>query len=271
MKLAINYSPAAAALFQAGKIQIDFFKCPPWPDMIATAQALCPVAIHFELTAGTGRLHETEWAVIDEFQALTGTPYVNLHLAALTDHFPGMAADTQEPADACRVVDALLNDVCAVVERFGPENVIAENVMYYGRQSNYLRPAILPATIRQVCEETGCGLLLDISHARIAARYLGMDEKTYLRQLPTERLREMHFTGIHEIGQRPQDHLSAQPADWDALAWVLERIQTGEWARPWLLAFEYGGVGKFFGEHCDAGVIAEQVPRLWQMIHGLRH
>jgi uncharacterized protein (UPF0276 family) len=267
MKLAVNYSPITASFVQSNKIKLDFFKCPPWPDLIAEALPVGPVAVHFELRAGTGRLHETEWAAIEDFQAQTGTPYVNLHLAPLTGDFPGVAADTQEPADICRIVDALLDDVWAVVEHFGPEKVIAENVMYYGPHDQYLRPGMLPETIRRITEETGCGLLFDISHARIAARYLGIEEHHYMQQLPIERLREMHFTGIHEINQRPQDHLAAQPGDWDCLAWVLERIQHGDWAHPWLLAFEYGGVGKFFSENCDPQVIAKQVPKLWQMVH----
>jgi uncharacterized protein len=267
MNLAVNYSPTTASLYQTGKICLDFFKCPPWPNMIAEARSIRPIAVHFELNAGAGRLHETEWGVIEDFQAQTGTPYINLHIAPMVSDFPGMAADTQEPADACRVIDALLSDVCAVVERFGAENVIAENVMYYGAGEKYLRPAVMPETISRIIEETGCGLLLDISHARIAARYLGMNAHSYLRQLPTASLRELHFTGIHEINHRPQDHLSALPDDWVWLAWVLERIQCGEWARPWLLAFEYGGVGEFFAAHCDPAVIAEQVPQLYQMVH----
>jgi uncharacterized protein (UPF0276 family) len=269
MKLAVNYSPTTASLYRTGKIRLDFFKCPPWPNMIAEAQPIRPVAVHFELRAGTGRLNETEWAVIEDFQAQTGTPYVNLHLAAQIGDFPGMAADTQEPADVCRVVDTLLDDVWAVVEHFGAENVIAENVMYYGTDDKCLRPSILPETVHRIIEETGCGLLFDISHARIAARYLGMDARDYIQRLPTASLRELHFTGIHEINQRPQDHLSALPEDWNWLAWVLERIQQGEWAHPWLMAFEYGGVGKFFAENCDPQVLTEQVPRLWQMAHSI--
>lgn len=266
MKLAVNFSPPTSSLYQSGQIQLDFFKCPPWPDMVAEALGIGAVAVHFELRAGTGRLHETPWAAIEDFRGQTGTPYVNLHLAPLINDFPDMHADTRDPADACRILDALLSDVYAVTEHFGPENVIVENITYYGPQDKFLRPGMLPETICRIIEETGCGLLLDISHARIAARYLGMDEKTYMQQLPTECLRELHFTGIHEIANRPQDHLSALASDWQSLEWVLERIHKDEWARPWLLAFEYGGVGKFFAENCDPQVIATQVPRLWEMV-----
>ena len=36
-----------------------------------------------------------------------------------------------------------------------------------------MRPSVEPEVITRVVEESGCGLLLDISHARIVANYLG--------------------------------------------------------------------------------------------------
>ncbi len=36
-ELALNYSELAARLVRAGAIRIDRFKCPAWPDLVATA------------------------------------------------------------------------------------------------------------------------------------------------------------------------------------------------------------------------------------------
>ncbi len=41
-RFALNYSPQAADLLRAGQIEIDLFKCPAWPDLIAEAQAAAP-------------------------------------------------------------------------------------------------------------------------------------------------------------------------------------------------------------------------------------
>jgi uncharacterized protein len=267
MKLAVNYSPATAELYRTGRIQLDCFKCPPWPDMLAEAAPLAPIAIHFELRAGSGNLHQTHWEEIETFLAHTNTPYVNVHLAAFTTDFPGMAADTTDPLDAERILEVFIRDTNAVIQHFGAERVIAENVIYYGSQQNYLRPASDPALIRQVIQETGCGFLFDICHARISAPAFGMDEYDYMRALPLDRMCELHFTGIHEINGSLQDHLSALPADWPPLDWVLSLICRGQCTAPWLLAFEYGGVGNFFGANTDPAVLAEQVPLLWQRVH----
>jgi hypothetical protein len=63
----------------------------------------------------------------------------------------------------------------------------------------YLRPTYLPETICRVVEETDCGLLLDLSHARLAAWALNMDPQDYVNQLPVQRICEIHVTGIQRI------------------------------------------------------------------------
>ena len=274
MNLAINYSKPAGKLFQENKLPIDRFKCPDWPDLVAEAQALRPVAVHFTLSAGSGRLHATDWEKVEHLRQQTGTPYVNLHLDALGEDFPEMPVDTTDPAHIRTVIERLVEDVGAVVARFGADWVIAENVPYLPPGSRHInpydrttRPAVLPEVIRQVLDETGCGLLLDIPHARIASHYLGMDEQEYFTGLPVDRIREMHITGLHvnQYGYL-QDHLSMLEPDWVNLDWVLEHIRCGEWATPWLLAYEYGGVGKKFAWRSDPEVIERDVSWLFERL-----
>lgn len=266
MKFAINYSTQAAELLSEGQIEIDRFKCPNWPDMIHEASSYRPVAVHFGLQAGSGKLKDSNWEPISHLLAETGTPYVNLHLSPTREDYPDFPIETPEPDQFQQVVKNLIDDVRAVVEQFGAERVIAENVPYSGEAGKVLRPAVEPAVIHQVLEKTGCGLLLDISHARIAAHHLEIDAHTYMSQLPVERLKELHFTGLHGMNGRLQDHLSILETDWPFLEWVMERIQQGEWARPWMLALEYGGIGEKFAWRSDKTVIAQQVPRIYATI-----
>ncbi len=50
------------------------------------------------------------------------------------------------------------------------------------------------------------------------------------------------------------------------LSWAFTRIKQGDWPTPWLLAFEYGGVGDKYLGRTDADVIAEQMPILADII-----
>lgn len=267
MELAINYSTQAAALLAEGKIQLDRFKCPDWPNMIAEAQALCPVAVHFTLTAGSGNLKKTaDWDLVTRLMEQTSTPYVNLHLAPTIKDFPDFSVQDLTRSEAKKVFKAMRKDVRAAVREFGAKKVIVENVPFRGPQDKVFRTAVEPAMIRALVEDTGCGLLLDISHARIAAHHLGLDDHEYLEQLPVHRLKELHFTGLHNLDGYLQDHLAVLEQDWPILEWVLERIRRGEWADPWLLAFEYGGTGEKFAWRSDPAVIEKQVPRLYSLV-----
>jgi uncharacterized protein len=267
MELAINYSTQAARLLAECKIQLDRFKCPDWPDTIAEAQAQLPVVVHFTLSAGSGKLKKTaDWDFVARLLAQTGTPYVNLHLDPTQKEFPNISVQDLSPAEAQKVFKAMRKDVRAAVREFGSERVIVENVPFRGPKDKVFRTAVEPDRIQEIVDDTGCGLLLDISHARIAAHHLGLDAHDYLDQLPVHKLKELHFTGLHNLDGYLQDHLPVLEHDWPILEWVLGKIRTGQWANPWLLAFEYGGIGEKFARRSDPSVMVAQVPRLYTLV-----
>ena len=271
MKLAINYSPQAEALAAQGAIDFDLFKCPPrWdpvvpayaPDLHARAQAVRPIYFHFPLNAGDGSLRTADLGRIEEAMAQTGTPFVNVHLQALSQDFANMPADTTNPAHVQRITDALVRDVQIVVARFGPERVIVENIVFRGAGGKILLPCVEPAVIGEVVSRTGCGFLLDTAHARLTAAVLGVDVQEYVSQLPVGMLRELHVTGARPEAERGRDSMPMGPEDLALVKWAMERISGGAWGKPWAVAFEYGGVGPIFAERSEADVIAEQLPRL---------
>lgn len=54
-----------------------------------------------------------------------------------------------------------------------------------------------------------------------------------------------------------RDHRGLTADDWPSL----------EWARPWVVACEYGGVGPLFAGQSEAHVIAADLPRLAALVH----
>ena len=295
IQFAVNYSEAAAALLRGGKIQLDRFKCPAWPDLIARAQALHPVYVHCPLRVGmgTGDALDTEtgtspdWAKYDAILAQTDTPWVSLHLGPEPEDHPDIPLKSFAPEHVERVTAALIRDVSAVVARFGPERVVGENI--FGYYEGHLWAAALPDVLHRVIEATGCGFLLDLSHARLAARDLKMDPRAYLNALPTAHIREVHVTGIqrfagHWVEQsksrgidvdalrflgRQIDHLPMVEEDWIILEWAVQQIRSGAWAEPWVIAFECGGVGWIYEAVMDEATLAEQVPRMYGLVKDL--
>jgi hypothetical protein len=267
VKLSINFSTQAAALLAEGRIQLDFFKCPDWPHLIDEARGYAPVAVHFSLSAGNGSLEdETDWELVERLLTETITPYVNVHIDPSTERYADVSVDNPTREQAARIIENTTKDLACLVRRFGASMVIAENSPYHAGLGSVIRTAVEPEVIAGLIQYAGCGLLLDLSHAFISAHYLGIDEWDYLARLPMHHLREMHFTGIHLLDGRLVDHLPALPADWSFLEKSLEHIRTGKWAQPWMLAFEYGGVGKPFAWRSETTVMAEQMPVLWQLV-----
>lgn len=269
--LAINYSPAAARLYREGAISVDRFKVPPWPELIREARRVAPVQVHLELALGDGSLAATDWAALARMLDETDTPYVNLHLGPKVSNGFRPGHDLNTTAGVQALLDHLAREIDGVCARFGAERVIVENVPDRVKSEVWARPIAMPDHITWLIERTGAGLLLDISHARLSARVLELDDRAYLSALPVHALRELHVTGLalHQVYLIDHMPMNEAFADWDVLDWALANVRDGAWARPWLLAFEYGGVAAPFEWRSDPAVIAAQVPALKRRVDAL--
>lgn len=267
MELSVNYSVELANLLREGKVDVDRIKCADWPDMIATARRLRPVYVHFPLDAGSTSGRSPLFAEADVLARQTETPYVNMHLVTWQRDFPDHAADSNDPELLDEVAQLMLEQVQQAAAVVRPDRLILENIPYFGPAGEFHRASVEPAVIRRVIEQSSCGFLLDLSHARIAAHYLGIDPHDYVAQLPVERLRELHVTGVRKVKGRLADHMDLNNEDWSWVRFALKRVAEGDWARPWTVALEYGGIGEPFKWRSEQSVLAEQVPRLHEMIH----
>lgn len=293
MNFAVNYSPETLKLLKKESIQFDLFKLPAWPKIIQKINGKHPCYVHFPLKVGRGKgvmdnetREPVKWKKIEKMMQKTSTPLVNLHVELANKHYPDIPQHSTTTEHFDRVLNNIVQDVCKAVETFGPEKVIIENE--HDGKGHQLKLNILPELYHRVIAETGCGLLLDVSHARIAARSLGVNEKAYLQAFPVQHIRELHLTGIQwfgdayiqkvrdaqleekwieKISHNWMDHLPMTHDDWPIIQWVFDNIQSGAWREPWVASLEYGGLGGFFGTFTDETVLLEQIPRLYRMIH----
>ncbi len=289
MEFTINWSPQARDLLRDGKIEIDRFKCPDWEGMIGDARVDAPVYVHFPLVVGHNTLASVDWARIDAMMKDTNTPHVNLHLE------PTRSALGELDDDA--VIEVCLRDVQCVVDRYGGDNVVLENVPYRTTQGDKYRAAILPEKINWIVRAAGCRLLLDVGHARISAEALALNPLDYMRELPLDRLGEVHTAGVLPYTQATHDkamqydgyeallhkfegediigcnldHFGMESADdWAAFVWLIDKIKSGEAREPRFVSFEYGGIGAPFAWRSERDVIARDVPRFYALVHGVK-
>jgi uncharacterized protein (UPF0276 family) len=266
MQLSVNYSLELADLLQRKAVRIDRIKCADWPDMIAAAEKLLAVYVHFPLDAGSATGRPPNFADADRMARQKNTPYVNLHLVSWQRDFPEWPAESDDAELLRRVRQRMIADVRAAAAVIGMDRLILENIPYFGAAGEFHRASAEPDVIREVITETGAGFLLDLSHARIAARCMNLDAADYISKLPVGRLRELHITGIREHDGRLADHMELGEEDWRWVEWAMANIRSGAWSRPWTVALEYGGIGKPFAWRSDAAVLASQVPRLDEMV-----
>lgn len=250
---ALNFSLPAAELMRLGRISVPLFKCPDWPHVIEQALAVAPCYVHYDLQAGQGQLEQVSWQEVERCMTLVDTQRVNVHLSPSTpaEHFP-----------LHEMVERALPDLCWLVQRFGRERVVLENAptaRILGGQKRTPLPAL---AVTQAVEAVGCGLLLDLSHALIAATRLGQSVYAYIESLPVQSLRELHVTGVGMVDGRLKDHLPMTEQDWSLFHWAMRAVHSGTWASPEVVALEYGGIGPKFAPWCDAEVIEREFRRV---------
>jgi uncharacterized protein (UPF0276 family) len=164
--------------------------------MIREAIQLKPLAVHHSQEAGNDELGNINWGNIDRIAEITHTPFINLHLDARQCYYPQFSVCSTVEAETEQVVRTILSDVTRAINQYGAERVIIENSPYQGKQGDTMQVGIQPAIIRRVIEMTGCGFLLNISHAIISARALGMEPDAYMSKLPGNKIKELHFAGF---------------------------------------------------------------------------
>jgi uncharacterized protein (UPF0276 family) len=263
-RFAINYSPQAEALLADNRIHLDLFKCPDWLEVIEPASQHLPVYIHFPLAAGDDSLSQVNWTTLEQLRSSTNTKYVNCHLIAPSKTNPN------DPRSVAQAEDQMHQDAAWLVDRFGQDHLIIENYPYVPEEGSFLLAAIDPRRIRRVIEAANSGFLLDLAHVRLSAPHLGMSEQEYLNELPLDRIRELHLSGLGFYEGTYCDHLPLTPNDKSLIEYAFTRIGAGEWACPEIIAFEYGGI-RFLEDRSNQQVIAEQAPWVWDRIQNLIH
>jgi uncharacterized protein len=288
MQFAVNYSEPLVHLLKAGRVRIDLLKLPAWEALLAPAQALLASYVHFPLSIGNGlgdaydfdQQKTADWHQVESFLRRTSTRHINVHPAPLRSFYPD--GTTVE-----RICEAALTDLEAVVRRWGHERVIVENPSPDSRCVPVFHDPVL---INDIITSANTGFLFDISHARLAARDLGMEDDAYLRLLPLDRTEEIHITGIKRmqgeilqklLQNRPKefditdfidkdiDHQSMSDDDFAFLALVYRLIESGTCREPWIASMEHGGIGPFWELTLDEAVLAQQLPRLYNMTHAV--
>lgn len=253
MRFAVNYSAIAVKTIRDETVNVHYLKCPDWPDTVDEALKVMPVIVHFPFHAG---MHDIETVGVEKTKHLlnrTSTLFVNTHLKCSGPPSPIAERDA---------LQAMKEDIEHLCELFQQDNIIAENIYFPPGKDSLPRFVCDPELIHRVIDDTKIGFLLDISHARIAAKQLEIPADTYFSLLPTARLKEIHITGISRNENYICDHHHLSDDDWEFFDWSLQQIIAGSWATPAIITSEIGGVSEWFLSRTDNDIYPIELKRL---------
>lgn len=97
-----------------------------------------------------------------------------------------------------------------IVQSFLGRTILLENISYY---FNYKNNDFDEAEfIFEVCKRSGCDLLLDVNNVYVNSVNHGFDPETFLKQIPHEKIKQIHLAGpTQEEGYLFDTHSTSVP------------------------------------------------------------
>lgn len=111
-------------------------------------------------------------------------------------------------------LDVVCRNIDAAQEAIGRPMLFENPSSYVSFAASTMTEA---AFLDAMCRRTGCGLLLDVNNIYVSARNHGWDMHAYLREIPSDRVRQIHLAG-HTRGEDLLIDTHDQPVNDDVWA-----------------------------------------------------
>jgi len=126
--------------------------------------------------------------------AITRAPWLSIHLgfSAADVTFDGVMRPLSPPLPESELRRTVCRNLRALASAV-PVPVLVENMDF--NPGGAYEHICAPAFIASVLNDTGVAMLLDVGHVRVSAAWLGLPAEAYVRQLPLERVTQIHVSG----------------------------------------------------------------------------
>ena len=233
IKLGVAISNASLALAQRGELDVDYIQYYAQGSVERMREVLKykPVMLHdlpepfwlnYEDPFG-----EATMKLAREQLETAKSPWLSTGIGASAEpqahrDGPYREADDEDLQSREMVIANITKHGRRLKEWLGDTPLLLENYNYH--PTNAYEYICEPELFSFLVDEIGCGMLLDLSHARISAHNMHWkDVETYLSALPLDKVREVHTNHPGWQGdQRVDAHQPLQPEDLPYLSWVLD-------------------------------------------------
>lgn len=117
--------------------------------------------------------------------------------------------------------DTIKKNVGIIRERFPDMPILIENMPSVDTIEEWCQE---PEMISKTCQKYDFGLLLDIPHAVISAKQLGITPEEYMKRLPLERAKEIHVSGWNQLenGELYDSHVMCTNESYELLEFAMK-------------------------------------------------
>jgi uncharacterized protein len=253
MKLSVNYSDTLLALLKEDpKLPIDYIKVPmgSFPgcfEQYLVGKQLRPLISHIGQAGVLDILNIDESRrlniqTLDKIIDLSDSSKLSTHVNGHISYFPEFV-DCQHSfkVTLANAIKQRFLDTVETYKQHYQQIFSIENWPYYSFANDF-RICSEPEFISELCEISGCGFLLDISHARVTAHFLEIDILKYLDMCPIDKLTEIHFSGSSIYRDKDfiwDSHSEFDNYDLELLDYVLNK------SKPEVITIEYGGLPNY--------------------------
>jgi uncharacterized protein len=232
----------------------------------AEVQREIPIVLHCSSMSVAGFVAPSQ-ATLDAIAlhaTRTRTPWIGEHLAfisadALAD--TGDAGPTELTYTVCpqlseETVDRVAANLRFLRTRFDVPIILENSPQYFTVPGSTMT---MPAFVARVARHCDVDLLLDLTHFLITTSNMRLDPLSSARELPLQRVVEIHLSGMSwQSGRWWDDHAAPVPeAVFDLLDDIAERV------RPRAVTFEYN-----WASAMPETLIVEQIKRVREILRG---
>jgi len=261
--LGTNGTEAMAVLLAENKSDlVDYLKVGPFMGHQAIAAlSAFPMLLHLDDALSSHQpLADEQLKRVESYVVESATPWTSAHIGFGVAEVSLDSALITQPSSALLDRSVALSNISRNARQMqGAITVplLLENLPLFPNHAHL--HICEPDLISTVISQTGCGLLLDVAHARVSADILGLSVKEYVLCLPIDQLVEIHISGprrLEELDETRREtvmrnaqsisgyvdirsdslvdaHEPIRHEDLDLLAWVLDI------ARPRAVSLEY--------------------------------
>ena len=238
MSIALYCNPSSglADLYRTRQVALDGIEYTPFytPHQIEEMNAAYTGLIFQFHASNLGRTPFSQSRLAHYNRVCPGSQWVSIHLSLVPAWvvFPALKFGLRLPLpDPDRMEKHFIRRIKRLKETLTLP-ILLENMPVNTVLNNLVESE--PDMIRRVLRETGVALLLDLAHARVAADFRNMPVEDYLTQLPLEKVRQVHLSGVRALEGKAYDaHETLVEDDYRLLSWALDRTQ------PAVVTLEY--------------------------------